>query len=93
MSAYWLTFKPLGCTAPAGWPIENLRDLVTRFEADPSGTTEWWRIAAHQSARVGDRVYLFKQGDDPRGLLLRKGPLERVVLPSAHICTSSPSNY
>ena len=59
MSAYWLTFKPLGPTAPAGWPIENLRDLVTRFEADPSGTTEWWRIAAHQSARVGDRVYLF----------------------------------
>ena len=68
MSAYWLTFKPLGRTAPAGWPIENLRDLVTRFEADPSGTTEWWRIAAHQSARVGDRVYLFKQGDDPRGI-------------------------
>jgi putative restriction endonuclease len=68
MPAYWLTFKPLGPTAPRGWPIENIRDLVERFEADPATATEWWRIAAHQSANVGDRVYLFKQGDDPRGI-------------------------
>ncbi len=68
MSAYWLTYKPLGPTAPKGWPIENMRDLVRRFETDPFTSTEWWRIAAHQSAQIGDRVYLFKQGDDPRGI-------------------------
>jgi putative restriction endonuclease len=67
MSAYWLTFKPKGPSAPKGWDIEKLRDLVARFEGDPSGTTEWWRIA-NLSARVGERVYLFKQGDDPRGI-------------------------
>jgi hypothetical protein len=67
MSAYWLTFKPKGPRAPKGWGIEKLRDLVARFEADLSGTTEWWRIA-NLSARVGERVYLFKQGDDPRGI-------------------------
>ena len=68
MPAYWLTFKPLGPTAPRGWPVEKMKGLVKRFENDPAGATEWWRIAAHQSARVGDRVYLFKQGDDPRGI-------------------------
>ncbi len=68
MSAYWLTFKPLGPNAPRGWSIENIRDLVRRFESNPATATEWWRIAAHQSAHVGDRVYLFKQGDDPRGI-------------------------
>src|SRR4051812_33358531 len=68
MRAYWLTFKPLGPAAPRGWPMENLKDLVRRFGADPADATEWWRIATHRSAQVGDRVYLFKQGDDPRGI-------------------------
>jgi hypothetical protein len=68
MSAYWMTFKPLGPGAPKGWPIEKLQDLVKRFDAGPSSATEWWRIASHASARVDDRVYLFKQGSDPRGI-------------------------
>ena len=45
-----------------------MKDLVRRFEIDPSTATEWWRIAVYQSARVGDRVYLFKQGEDPHGI-------------------------
>jgi putative restriction endonuclease len=69
MTAYWLTFKPKGPSAPRGWPIEELQDLVSRFNNDPSGATEWWRIASHQSAHRGDRVYLFKQGDDLRGII------------------------
>lgn len=68
MSAYWLTFKPFGPTSPRGWPIEKMGDLVKRFEQNANTATEWWRIASHKSARVGDRVYLFKQGDDPRGI-------------------------
>lgn len=42
--------------------------MVQRFETDPANTTTLWRIASHQSARIGDRVYLFKQGTDPRGV-------------------------
>src|SRR5215216_4433377 len=67
MPAYWLTYKPLSATSPRGWP-EELSKLVQRFETDPANTTTLWRIASHQSARVGDRVYLFKQGTDPRGV-------------------------
>lgn len=68
MTAYWLTFKPLAPDAPIGWPIEHLKDLVARFDADPTTATEWWRIAAHRSAQVGERVYLFKQGEGLRGI-------------------------
>jgi hypothetical protein len=67
MPAYWLTFKPLAPDTPLGWPIEKLQDLVRRFEDDPN-VEEWWRIASYKAARPGDRVYLFKQGDDPRGI-------------------------
>jgi putative restriction endonuclease len=83
MTAYWLTFKPYGPSAPRGWPIEELQDLVRRFNIDPSGATEWWRIASHQSAQSGDRVYLFKQGDNPRGIFgvgnITGGPENRSV--------------
>lgn len=68
MPAYWLTYKPLGPASPRGWPAQELTKLVGRFQADPSRTTTLWRIASHQSARVGDRVYLFKQGTTPRGI-------------------------
>lgn len=68
VSAYWLTYKPLGPGSPRGWPAQELTKLVGRFQADPSHTTALWRIASHQSARIGDRVYLFKQGSDPRGV-------------------------
>ena len=68
MPAYWLTYKPLSATSPRGWPEEELSKLVQRFQTDPANTTALWRIASHQSARVGDRVYLFKQGTDPRGI-------------------------
>jgi putative restriction endonuclease len=57
--------------------------LVRRFDVDPASATEWWRIASRQAARIGDRVYLFKQGDDPRGIFgvgnIVGGPETRVV--------------
>ena len=68
MPAYWMTYKPLGPGSPRGWPVEKLQNLVERFNADPSSATEWWRIASHASAQVDDRIYLFKQGADPRGI-------------------------
>ncbi|MCW5691259.1 MAG: HNH endonuclease [Pseudolabrys sp.] len=27
-----------------------------------------WRIASHQSAKIGDRIFIFKQGANPRGV-------------------------
>lgn len=68
MAAYWLTFKPLGPEAPKGWPVDKLRVLIERFQRDPDEATEWWRIASHKSASIGDRVYLFKQGSGTRGI-------------------------
>lgn len=62
MTAFWMTWKP------EGWPIERLRDLIRRFEKDPAGTTEAWRILAHRQAHVGGRAYLFKQGKGQRGI-------------------------
>lgn len=90
MAAYWLTYKPLSPAAPRGWPEEEMTGLVRRFNERPLSTTEWWRISAHQTARVGDRVYLFKQGNEPRGIFgvgeivdgpeLRDDPADREVL-------------
>jgi putative restriction endonuclease len=68
MTAYWLTYKPLSPASKMGWPAEKMRDLVRRFLGDPSDATPLWRISAYQTAKAGDRVYLFKQGDDPRGI-------------------------
>jgi putative restriction endonuclease len=68
MSAYWLTYKPFGPASPRGWPAEEMTELVRRFEIDPANTTIPWRIASHKSAQIDDRVYLFKQGSDPRGV-------------------------
>jgi putative restriction endonuclease len=68
MPAYWLTFKPKGPNARRGWPMEKLKDLVRRFDSNPTTAMEWWRISSRRSARVGDRVYLFKQGAGPRGI-------------------------
>src|SRR4051794_7611685 len=68
MASYWLTYKPLSATSPRGWPAEELAELVRRFEINPKSTPTLWRIASHHSANVGDRVYLFKQGSDPRGI-------------------------
>ncbi|MDP3896767.1 MAG: HNH endonuclease [Mesorhizobium sp.] len=68
MPAYWLTYKPLSAASPRGWPAEKLRKLVRRFEGDPTNVTALWRFASHQSGRVGDRIYLFKQGSGPRGV-------------------------
>lgn len=67
MAGYWMTWKPLDGATPRGWPIERLRELIARFEADPS-TTEPWRVAANRAIRIGDRAYFFKQGKGARGI-------------------------
>lgn len=68
MPAFWLTYKPLTKNSPRGWPREQMDALVRRFEADPLSATPLWRMASTRVARSGDRVFLFKQGENPRGI-------------------------
>ena len=83
MPAYWLTYKPLSASAPRGWPAEEMSDLVRQFEASPASATPLWRIASHK-AQPGERVYLFKQGDGPRGIFgigsIKESPREQLDL-------------
>ena len=50
-----------------GWPYEELKKLVQRFELD-GDTREEWNCKSYKQVKTGDRVFLMKQGDDPRGL-------------------------
>lgn len=68
MPAFWLTYKPLTNAAPRGWPPEHMDALVRSFEADPASATPLWRMASTRAARASDRVFLFKQGENPRGI-------------------------
>ena len=68
MTSYWLTYKPLSLSAPRGWPAAEMQALVRQFETDPASATPLWRIASHKAAQTGDRVYLFKQGGNPKGI-------------------------
>jgi hypothetical protein len=79
MPAYWLTYVPKE-ESPRGWPLSDLRTLIGRINLDPKAPSslEWWRIA-NSNARIGDRIYVFKQGtQSPRGII---GVGEIVSLP------------
>jgi hypothetical protein len=68
MPAYWLTYVPKEESPDRGWPLSDLRALIARVEANPNAP-EWWRIA-NRDARIGERVYVFKQGTrSPRGVI------------------------
>ena len=87
MPAYRLTFRPTEEAPDRGWPLAELRDLIARVNANP-GTTEWWRIQSRQKARVGERVYLFKQGTaSPRSLI---GVSEIVTAPDFRSTRTDP---
>ena len=91
MPAYWLTYKPKE-DSPRGWPLSDLRALIERVEADPDapGATEWWRIA-NGAARVGERVYVFKQGArSPRGVI---GVGEIVGRPERRATPTDPAEH
>lgn len=65
MSLWWLTYNPSSSRA---MPVEELKGLVRDFELDPKSASKWWRFASHTRGRIGDKVYLFKQGRGPRGI-------------------------
>src|ERR1700722_803599 len=61
MAAFLLTWKE------AGWPHENIVRMVKTREAQ-GFVDENWRIAAHNMAGPGDRVWVLRQGRGPKGI-------------------------
>jgi hypothetical protein len=61
MTAFLLTWKV------TGWPHENIVRMVTTREAQ-GHVDEPWRLAAHNIAKPGDRVWVLKQGRGPKGI-------------------------
>jgi hypothetical protein len=61
MTGFLLTWKE------TGWPYENIVRMVREIEVQ-GYVEEPWRLAAHRTARPGDRVWLFKQGRGPKGI-------------------------
>ena len=61
MTAFLLTWKQ------TGWPHENIVRMVHTID-EHGYVDEPWRIAAHQMAKVGDRVWVLRQGRGPKGI-------------------------
>jgi hypothetical protein len=58
---YLFTWKP------AHWPYSELKRLVATFKAGRNAV-EPWRCQAHRKIRIGDKAYLMKLGETPRGI-------------------------
>lgn len=52
---------------PEGWAYENIQKMLIEYEANGS-VTEPWRISAYNQTKVGDRVWLLRQGNRKRGI-------------------------
>jgi hypothetical protein len=61
MTAFLLTWKE------TGWPHENIERMVRMLGSD-GHVDEPWRIAAHNMAKPGDRVWVLRQGRGPKGI-------------------------
>jgi hypothetical protein len=61
MTAFLLTWKE------SGWPHENIERMVRALDTQ-GHVDEPWRIAAHNMAKPGDRVWALRQGRGPKGI-------------------------
>ena len=64
MAAYLLTWNP------KRWAWEDLEDYVTDFNRGKVRTSEW-SCGRNKSIAVGDRVWLIRVGEEPRGIFCR----------------------
>jgi 5-methylcytosine-specific restriction protein A len=62
MSAFLLTWNP------ARWPWANLAEVIQQTAEGRPYATQWSTGNTRKIAR-GDRVFLLKQGDEPRGII------------------------
>jgi hypothetical protein len=58
---YLFTWKP------GHWPYSELKRLVATFKSGRNAI-EPWRCQAHRKIRIGDKAYMVKLGDAPRGI-------------------------
>lgn len=61
MSDFLITWKE------AGWPYENIKRMLKTL-GELGSVEEPWRIQAHTKAKIGNRVWLLKQGKGPKGI-------------------------
>jgi len=62
MSTYLLTWNP------DVWPWENFADELRRFRSGEEVETCRWRCG-NKGVQFGDRVFLMRQGKEPRGIM------------------------
>lgn len=51
-----------------GWPYEELKKYIDTVNIHNPLEIENWRMSAFKEAKIGLRVFAFRQGSDPRGI-------------------------
>lgn len=68
MTAYLITFKPASENPERGWPEEELAALARRVKAQGTAR-EPWRFNRRKDVKVGERVFLLRQGRQGHAIL------------------------
>jgi 5-methylcytosine-specific restriction endonuclease McrA len=68
MTAYLITFKPQTENSERGWPVEKLAALANRVRKLGSAR-ESWRFNRRKDVKVGERVFLLRQGRQGHAIL------------------------
>jgi len=68
MTAYLITFKPQTENPERGWPVEELAALAHRVRKHGSAS-ELWRFNRKKDVKVGERVFLLRQGKQGHAIL------------------------
>ena len=68
MIAYLITFRPQTENPEQGWPVEKLAALARRVKKQGSAR-ETWRFNRKKGVKVGERVFLLRQGKQGHAIL------------------------
>lgn len=79
MATYLLTWNP------DEWPWETLQEELAAFRAGAPVTRKW--VCRNKAAGLGDRVFLMRQGVEPRGIF-GAGRGASAVFDDAHFDTA-----
>src|SRR5262249_27731337 len=61
MTAYLITFKPYSENKESGWPEEKLAALARQVRTHGTAREDW-RFNRKRDVKVGERVFLLRQG-------------------------------
>lgn len=68
MAAYLITFKPSSENPDKGWPEESLAELAKQVN-ETGEATEPWRFNKKKDVKIGERVFLIRQGQKKAAVL------------------------